>query len=288
MTHNTSLQVIEMASPIGNLDAYISFVHRLPILSVQEEHDLATRWIQKNDLKAAQQLVLAHLRFVVKIAKQYMGYGLALGDLIQEGNIGLMKAVKRFNTSFGVRLVAFAIHWIKAEIHEFILRNFRIAKIATTKAQRKLFFNLRRLKTHLNWLSSDEVNTISKELKVSPKTVTEMEARLNNADTPFNSLSQENEDEDFLAPEYYLSNPGEDPCQILENVNWQESSQEQLYVALQELDNRSQMILKKRWLAENKVTLEELATEFGISAERVRQLEQQAMAKIKIIMQRKN
>jgi RNA polymerase sigma-32 factor len=279
---NTSLQTFDIRLPISSLDAYISYVNQIPLLSQEEEHNLAIRLQAQNDLNAAKQLVLAHARYVVRVAKGYMGYGLPLGDLIQEGNIGLMKAVKRFNPARDVRLVTFAVHWIKSEIHEFILRNWRIVKIATTKAQRKLFFNLRSMKKRLGWFTNEEINAVAKDLGVKPETVREMEMRLNNADTSFDGYADEEEENSHTtAPAGYLEDHRYSPTETFEKTDGAEQPSNALHQALTQLDTRSQEILAARWLNEKKATLQELADKYRISAERVRQLEKNAMLKLK-------
>ncbi len=284
MTNETSLQAIQGQLALGSLDSYFAYVNRIPMLSQEEEYELALRLRQNNDLEAAKRLILPHLRYVAKIAKGYLGYGLPLADLIQEGNIGLMKAVKRFNPKMGTRLVTFAIHWIKAELHEFILKNWRIVKIATTKAQRKLFFNLRGLKKHLGWLSQDEVNEIAKDLKVKAEAVREMEMRLYQADTSYDGHADEDEESAMTLPAAYLCDPKASPALQLETENWTTQSNNALQEALQQLDPRSQEILQARWLDEDKATLQALANKYQISAERVRQLEQNAMLRLKELM----
>ncbi len=277
----TSLQVIEQLSPGRNVDAYVQTVSAIPILNADEERELAERLHYQSDLEAARQLVMSHLRFVVHIARSYSGYGLPLGDLIQEGNVGLMKAVKRFDPTMGVRLVSFAVHWIKAEMHEFILRNWRIVKIATTKAQRKLFFNLRSQKKKLSWMTNDEVNAIAEDLGVDAKVVRQMEGRLASTDTAFDAPVNEDEDSAYLSPSAYLEDHSADPAVQLEEANWEEDSQRRLLSAMNDLDERSRNILARRWLAEEKATLHELAAEYEVSAERIRQLEKNAMKKIR-------
>jgi len=277
---DTSLQTLDIRLPLGSLDAYISYVNQIPMLTQPEELDLATRLHSNQDLAAAKQLVLAHLRYVVRVAKGYKGYGLPLNDLVQEGNIGLMKAVKRFNPALGVRLVTFAMHWIKSEIHEFVLRNWRIVKVATTKAQRKLFFNLRTMKKHLGWLTQEEVDGIAKDLRVKPETVREMELRLSTMDAPFESHSDDEEDAHF-APAGYLEDHRFNPERQLENDDWSEQSHSALQNALTTLDERSQEILAARWLAEEKATLQDLADKYQVSAERIRQLEKNALQKLR-------
>jgi RNA polymerase sigma-32 factor len=283
LTHSTALVArpeLGLLGPIGSLDAYINAVQSLPVLSGEEERALAARFREANDLDAARRLVLSHLRFVVHIARGYIGYGLPLGDLVQEGNVGLMKAVKRFDPDVGVRLVSFAVHWIRAEIHEFVLRNWRLVKVATTKAQRKLFFNLRKMKRHLGWLSSEERAAVAADLGVSPAEVAEMEQRLYARDLSFDP-QPDADDEDAVAPVAYLPSPGSDPAQALAEDDWAEQAQERLAAALATLDARSQDILRKRWLEEPKQTLHELAATYGVSAERIRQLEANALKKLR-------
>lgn len=277
----TSLQVVEHLSPGRNVDAYVQTVSAIPILSAEEERELAERLHYQSDLEAARQLVMSHLRFVVHIARSYSGYGLPLGDLIQEGNVGLMKAVKRFDPTMGVRLVSFAVHWIKAEMHEFILRNWRIVKIATTKAQRKLFFNLRSQKKRLSWMTNEEVAAVAEDLGVDAKVVRQMEGRLASTDTAFDAPANEDEDSTYLSPSAYLEDHSADPALQLEEANWEENSQRRLLSAMDALDERSRNILARRWLAEEKATLHELAAEYNVSAERIRQLEKNAMKKIR-------
>ncbi len=269
-----------LAGPIGSLDAYVQAVNSIPVLGPAEEQALARRFHDQQDLDAARDLVLAHLRFVVHIARGYSGYGLPLGDLVQEGNVGLMKAVKRFDPRVGVRLVSFAVHWIRAEIHEFVLRNWRMVRVATTKAQRKLFFNLRRAKTNLGWLTRDETEAIARDLGVPAREVTEMEQRLAGHDVVFDPLP-DNEDESPVAPAYYLPAPDGDPAAALEADDWQEQSSERLRAALDRLDERSREIIQARWVIEKKATLQDLAERFGISAERVRQIEKQALSQLR-------
>lgn len=281
MVMGTQLSTMDLSLPIGSLDAYIHRIQQFPLLSAAEEHELAVSFKRDENLDAARRLVMAHLRFVVKIARGYLGYGLSLADLIQEGNVGLMKAVKRFDPEVGVRLVSFAVHWIKAEIHEFILRNWRIVKVATTKAQRKLFFNLRSAKKRLGWFKQQEVWDIADKLDVTPKNVVEMEARLHARDAAFDS-SDFGEDGDVLARS--LADASASPAQALENEDFRADNKARFYEAFTKLDSRSQTILQRRWLDEQKATLQELAQEFNVSAERIRQLEQQAMQKIKSAM----
>lgn len=275
----------ERSLSVGSLGAYINWVNQVPMLSQQEEMELAQQLKQHNDLAAARKLVMSHLRFVVKIARGYSGYGLPQADLIQEGNIGLMKAVKRFDPNVGVRLVSFAVHWIRAEIHEFVLRNWRIVKIATTKAQRKLFFNLRKHAKKRGWFSNDEVNAVAEQLNVSHKDVRQMEARLNNYDEAFDGSDDGDGSESgsgWSAPAYYLENKNNgNPETQLENSDWSNDQETRLYRALKTLDTRSQDILQQRWLNEQKATLHELAAKHSVSAERIRQLEQNAMSKIR-------
>lgn len=284
----TNVAKYEMAlAPIGNLDAYTSLVHTIPILTAEEEYDLATRLQQDGDLEAAQRLVLSHLRFVVRIAKGYSGYGLPVADLIQEGNIGLMKAVKRFNPEKGVRLVSFAVHWVRAEIHEYVIRNWRIVKIATTKAQRKLFFNLRSAKQRLGWLNQAEVEAVAEDLGVTPANVMEMERRLAQPDTSFDLPSDSSDDEEtHFSPVAYLSAPdNSDPSQQLEQDDYSDYQQQKLANALATLDDRSRDIISQRWLNEDdKTTLHTLADQYQVSAERIRQIENNAMKKLKKIM----
>lgn len=274
-----ALQLMSNTLPIGSLEAYIQRVNSTPILTLEEEQDLTRRFYYEQDLEAARELITAHLRFVVKVARNYLGYGLPHADLIQEGNIGLMKAVKRFNPEMGVRLVSFAIHWIKAEIHEYILRNWRIVKVATTKAQRKLFFNLRKATKQLNWFTDEEAHAVAKELNVSPEDVRTMESRMSAHDEAFDSFPDDNEDSNW-SPENYLEDQ-RDPAFLLESKNWSEDREGRLHDALASLDDRSRDILFQRWLAEEKATLHDLAAKYNISAERVRQIEQNAMDKIK-------
>ncbi len=270
-----------LAGPVGSLDAYIQAVGSVPVLSKDEEQALARRFRDEDDLDAARSLVLAHLRFVVHIAKGYMGYGLALNDLIQEGNVGLMKAVKRFDPDVGVRLVSFAVHWIRAEIHEFVLRNWRVVKVATTKAQRKLFFNLRRSKKSLSWLSAEETEAVAKDLGVSPTEVTEMEKRLAARDSTFDLPV---DDEDVYTPAHYLPSPDADPALLVEGADWEQETSDRLVDALNTLDERSRNILEERWLSEEKTTLQELADQYGVSAERIRQIESAAIRKLQAQM----
>lgn len=281
----TSLQVIDNLSPGQNLDAYVQTVTAIPVLSAEEERSLADRLHFDGDVEAARRLVMSHLRFVVHVARTYSGYGLPLGDLIQEGNVGLMKAVKRFDPTMGVRLVSFAVHWVKAEMHEFILRNWRIVKVATTKAQRKLFFNLRSKKKSLGWMTNDEVNAIAEDLGVEAKTVRQMEGRMASVDTAFDAPEGADDEQAAWAPAHYLEDKSADPSTLLEDANWEEDSQRRLMGAMANLDDRSKDILARRWLNDDKATLHELAAEYGVSAERIRQLEKNAMKKIRVSME---
>jgi RNA polymerase sigma-32 factor len=274
-----------LPQPTGNLEQYIQSVRSIPILTAEEERGLALRLRDQNDLAAAQQLVLSHLRFVVHVARGYNGYGLPLGDLIQEGSIGLMKAVKRFDPEMGVRLVSFAVHWIRAEIHEYILRNWRIVKVATTKAQRKLFFNLRGAKKRLGWFSREEVDAVAKDLGVSPESVLEMESRLSGQDLSFDPGTEADEEERGRAPVAYLATQAPDPAETLESDDWEDSNHLRLQEALEKLDDRSRDIVRERWLADSKSTLHELADRYGVSAERIRQLESNAMKKLRGVME---
>ncbi len=273
-----------LAGPVGSLDAYMQAVSGIPVLSREEEQDLARRFRQLNDLDAARQLVISNLRFVVHIAKGYSGYGLPVADLIQEGNVGLMKAVKRFDPEVGVRLVSFAVHWIRAEIHEFVLRNWRLVKVATTKAQRKLFFNLRKTRKHLGWMSEDERHAIATDLGVSKKDVVEMEKRLTSRDLAFDLGDNEDDERTSFAPAAYLPSPDADPAETLEEHDFQQDSRAKLAAGLATLDERSRDILKRRWLAESKETLQTLAAEYGVSAERIRQIENNAIRKLRSSM----
>lgn len=268
-----------LAGPLGSLDAYIQAVGSVPSLSQEEEQELATRLREDGDLDAARQLVLAHLRFVVHIASGYRGYGLPMADLIQEGNVGLMKAVKRFDPEVGVRLVTFAVHWIRAEIHEFILRNWRLVKVATTKAQRKLFFNLRKLKKRLGWMSPDEQQAVAEYLGVKPEEVAEMEMRLAGQDITFDPPTSDSEEQTY-SPSQYLPSSDLDPAAELEEADTMERASEQLAEALAGLDERSRDIITSRRLVEKKATLHELADRYGVSAERIRQIENQALKQL--------
>ncbi|WP_043529250.1 RNA polymerase sigma factor RpoH [Litchfieldella xinjiangensis] len=278
---STRLQPVGQLSPGHDLNGYIQAVNGIPVLTAEEERELAFRLHEQSDLEAARRLVMSHLRFVVHIARSYSGYGLPQADLIQEGNVGLMKAVKRFDPTQGVRLVSFAVHWIKAEIHEYVLRNWRIVKIATTKAQRKLFFNLRSAKKRLAWLNNDEVEAIAKDLDVKPEIVRDMEGRLSAYDAGFDASPSDDDESSYQAPVHFLEDVRYDPAVQLEDSDWEEDSSRRLQVALESLDDRSRDILQRRWLNEPKATLHELADVYGVSAERIRQLEKNAMNKIK-------
>ena len=268
-------------SPGGDLNAYVSVVNSLPILTLEEEQEFARRFYYESDLDAARSLVLSHLRFVVHLARSYSGYGLPLGDLIQEGNVGLMKAVKRFDPERGVRLVSFAVHWIKAEMHEFILRNWRIVKTATTKAQRKLFFNLRSAKSRLGWLTKDETESVARDLGVSPEEVNRMEGRLWASDIAFDVPAGDDSEEHSAHPADYLSDADQNPESLVADKDFDSAWQADLVQAMGKLDGRSREILQRRWLADSKATLHELAAEYGVSAERIRQLEANAMKKLR-------
>jgi RNA polymerase sigma-32 factor len=274
---------LALAGPLGSLDAYLERVSRIPVLSREDERALAERFRSEDDLDAARELVLSHLRFVVHIARGYSGYGLPIGDLIQEGNVGLMKAVKRFDPSLNVRLVSFAVHWIRAEIHEYVLRNWRLVKIATTKAQRKLFFNLRRLKKNLSWLTAEETAAVARDLGVSPGEVTEMEKRLAARDLSFDP-APEADDEELYSPAAYLPAPDADPAEQVEDAESADDSSERLRGALSRLDARSRDIVQRRWISEDKATLHELAGKYGVSAERIRQIESSALGKLRGMM----
>ncbi|MCW8963795.1 MAG: RNA polymerase sigma factor RpoH [Gammaproteobacteria bacterium] len=276
---NTKLTMPSMA---GSLDQYIHSAYNIPVLTAEQEHELAVKFHNENDLDAARELVMAHLRFVVHIARGYNGYGLALNDLIQEGNVGLMKAVKRFDPMVGVRLVSFAVHWIRAEIHEFVLKNWRIVKVATTKSQRKLFFNLRSKKKRMGWMNQQEVENIASELGVKPEVVLEMEKRLSAHDSTFDAPVDDNDDDAWKSPAAYLQDhDAVDPAKALESADWETRQTANLANALASLDERSQDILRRRWLGDDKATLHELADEYQVSAERIRQIEAAAMKKMK-------
>jgi len=270
-----------LTGAVGSLDHYIQAANSVPMLSVQEEYDLATRLREHDDIEAARALVLAHLRFVVHIARGYIGYGLPLGDLIQEGNVGLMKAVKRFDPNVGVRLVSFAVHWIRAEIHEYVLKNWRLVKVATTKAQRKLFFNLRKAKKHLGWLSREETRAVALDLGVTEREVTEMEQRLSGHDMSFDPGPSDEED---YSPSAYLPSADSDPALTIEQDDWDDTTQDRLGGALEKLDERSRDIIARRWLTDRKATLHDLAAEYDVSAERIRQIEASAITKLRALM----
>ncbi len=279
------LMPLSLSAPGANLGAYISTVNQIPILTAEQEKELADRYYYDQDLDAAKMLVMSHLRFVVHIARSYAGYGLPQGDLIQEGNLGLMKAVKRFDPNMGVRLVSFAVHWIKAEIHEYVIRNWRIVKIATTKAQRKLFFNLRSLKKSSKKLTLAEAQSIANDLNVTAEQVLEMEGRLTAYDAAFEAQGEDDDDHStYVAPALYLEDNRYDPARLVEEEDYEEQSNNALHSAMEQLDDRSRNILQRRWLDDDKSTLHELAAEYNVSAERIRQLEKNAMDKIKVAM----
>ena len=280
-----TMQDLDLAGPVGSLGAYIQGVGGIAVLSKEDEQALARRFRDEDDLEAARELVMAHLRFVVHIAKGYTGYGLPIGDLIQEGNVGLMKAVKRFDPDFDVRLVSFAVHWIRAEIHEFVLRNWRIVKVATTKAQRKLFFNLRKSKKSLSWLSHDETLAVAKDLGVKPAEVTEMERRLSARDPGFDPLPDSRDDDRAFSPAAYLPTQNADPALLVEKTDWNDDATSRMREALTTLDDRSRDILESRWLTEEKQTLHKLADVYGVSAERIRQIEAAAIKKLGVAME---
>ncbi|EKD69821.1 MAG: hypothetical protein ACD_46C00722G0004 [uncultured bacterium] len=282
---NTALLKADIRLPVSSLEAYLHHINQIPMLTQEEEYDLAKRLQKNNEIAAAKRLIMSHLRYVASVAKGYLGYGLPLADLIQEGNIGLMKAVRRFNPDVGVRLVTFAMHWIKAEIHEYILRNWRIVKVATTKAQRKLFFNLRNLKKRLGWMTQQEVDQIASDLKVKPETVREMEMRLANSDTAFDG-HDDDDDEHGFTPAGFLEDHRYNPAQQLEQTNWTEQSTDSIHQALEQLDERSQEIIRTRWLDEKKLTLQDLANQYQVSAERIRQLEKNAMKKLRAAVEK--
>ena len=275
---------LPIPSAMGSLEAYIGAVHQIPVLSVEDEQRLAHRLREDNDIAAAQELILSHLRFVIHVARGYSGYGLQIGDLIQEGNIGLMKAVKRFDPTVGVRLVSFAVHWIRAEMHEFIIKNWRIVKVATTKSQRKLFFNLRKSKKRLGWLNAEEVRAVAADLNVSEREVMEMESRLSGRDIGFDAPADEDDDHAPPSPAAYLMADGEDPSQAYERADGEDHQLALLREGMAKLDARSRDIIKRRWLdADSKLTLQELADEYGVSAERIRQIEANALKKMKAL-----
>ena len=270
-----------LTGPVGSLEAYVERVSGIPMLSREQEFELARRFREHQDLDAARDLVLSHLRFVVHIARGYMGYGLPVGDLIQEGNVGLMKAVKRFDPDMGVRLVSFAVHWIRAEIHEYVIRNWRLVRIATTKAQRKLFFNLRRMKKNLAWLTDDETRAVAGELGVAPQEVRDMEQRLSARDLSFDPAPDADEEETTASPSLYLPSPEADPAAVIEREQWEGAVSGSLATAIEALDARSREVIRARWLAEDKRTLQDLADQYGVSAERIRQIESAALAKLR-------
>lgn len=285
MSTGKELQAIDPTTPGRDLTAYIASVNSIAVLTPEQERELANQYYYDDNVDAARQLVMAHLRFVVHMAKTYSGYGLSQADLIQEGNVGLMKAVKRFNPEVGVRLVSFAVHWVKAEMHEYILRNWRIVKVATTKAQRKLFFNLRSSKKRLGWLNNEETEAVAEDLGVDAKVVRQMEGRMSAYDTSFDGEPDSDDDAVYRAPAYYLEDQSSDLALNVEDAEWEEVTNTSLQLAMAELDDRSQDILKSRWLSDEKSTLHDLADKYGISAERIRQLEKNAMNKIKVHME---
>ncbi|RUO78684.1 RNA polymerase sigma factor RpoH [Pseudidiomarina taiwanensis] len=287
MSTDMSSMALAVPQSSGSLESYIQSVNRIPMLSAEEERELAERLVGENDLEAARQLIMSHLRFVVHVARGYSGYGLPQADLIQEGNVGLMKAVRRFDPTVGVRLVSFAVHWIKAEIHEYVLKNWRMVKVATTKAQRKLFFNLRKMKKRLGWFTDEEVNTVAETLGVSVSEVKEMEARMSAHDQAFELSSDDDDARDggTYSPAQYLEDKRSDVAESIENEQWESHTQQRLLAAIRTLDERSQDIVRARWLdEENKTTLQELADKYQVSAERVRQLEANAMKKLRLAM----
>ncbi|CAI8153663.1 RNA polymerase sigma factor RpoH [Pseudidiomarina mangrovi] len=286
---STEMTSMALALPqsSGSIEAYVQSVNRIPMLTAEQERELAERLVEQDDLEAARQLIMSHLRFVVHVARSYSGYGLPQADLIQEGNIGLMKAVRRFDPSMGVRLVSFAVHWIKAEIHEYVLKNWRMVKIATTKAQRKLFFNLRKMKSRLGWFTPEEVNTVAETLGVSTSDVLEMEARMSSYDQAFELSSDDDDSRESnnYSPAQYLEDKRSDLAEEIENEQWEAQTQQRLFAAINTLDERSQDILRSRWLDDNsKTTLQDLADKYQVSAERVRQLEANAMKKLRNAM----
>ena len=272
---------MQLAVPTGNISGYITTANRVPMLTAEEERALAIDLQENGNVDAARKFILPHLRFVIHVARGYSGYGLNIADLIQEGNIGLMKAVKRFDPNVGVRLVSFAVHWIRAEMHEFILKNWRIVKVATTKAQRKLFFNLRKNKKRLGWFTNDEVQTVATALGVKPETVLEMETRLSSRDMAFDGYSDDDDDSYYVAPSQFLEDMSDEPSKVLEAADWSDHNNKRLANALGTLDDRSRDILNSRWLGEKKLTLHDLADRYSISAERIRQLEKAAMQKMR-------
>lgn len=281
MTQALTLRGQTLPSPVGSLESYIHAIHAIPVLEAEEERELATSLRRDNNLEAARQLILHNLRFVVKVARGYNGYGLPLSDLVQEGNVGLMKAVKRFDPEMNVRLISFAVHWIRAEIHEFILRNWKIVKVATTKAQRKLFFNLRSSKARLGWLSNDQAQEVANDLGVTKADVLEMEQRLGSQDVSFDLSNDQDDDERSYSPSQYLAAESADPADALEAEEWETYTHSRFEAALANLDARSKDILVSRWLAEEKATLQDLADKYSVSAERIRQLENVAVKKLR-------
>jgi RNA polymerase sigma-32 factor len=277
----TNLLALNALSPGGDLHAYVRTISAFPVLTAAEERELAEKFYYEDDLQAARKLVLCHLRFVAHLARSYQGYGLSQADLIQEGNVGLMKAVKRFNPEVGVRLVSFAVHWIKAEMHEFILRNWRIVKVATTKAQRKLFFNLRSSKKRLSWLTPEETTAVAADLGVSEQEVTRMEGRMASSDMAFDGFADDHDDDSIASPARFLAAPQADPAELVEAQDWRADSSGKLFAALCDLDPRSRDVIERRWLADTKTTLHDLAGEYEVSAERIRQIEKTAMKKLK-------
>ncbi|PID49574.1 MAG: RNA polymerase sigma factor RpoH [Proteobacteria bacterium] len=282
MTNALVLRGQGLPVPVGNLESYIHAIHAIPVLSAEDERELADDLFYNQNLEAARKLILHNLRFVVKVARGYSGYGLPLSDLVQEGNVGLMKAVKRFDPEMNVRLISFAVHWIRAEIHEYILRNWRIVKVATTKAQRKLFFNLRSSKSRLGWLSNDQAEEVANDLGVSKADVLEMEQRLGSQDIAFDLAVDQDEDEAAYSPSQYLAAEAADPADALENAEWEDYTRHRFASALERLDERSRDILASRWLVEQKATLQDLAEKYNVSAERIRQLENAAVKKLKL------
>ena len=281
---STDLQPIELTTPGKDIESYLSCVHSIPILTIEQEKELANKLYENDDLEAARQLVLSHLRFVVHISRSYNGYGLPLADIIQEGNVGLMKAVDRFDPTKGVRLVSFAVHWIKAEIHEYILKNWRLVKIATTKAQRKLFFNLRRKKKTLDWLTKDEAEKIADDLNVEVKDVLHMENRLSSNDSSFDGPTDTDDDEKIMSPSQYLEDKRFDPAIMVEADEVEDHNRGELFAALEILDERSKDIINRRFLLDDKITLQDLASEYKVSAERIRQIENGALKKLRAAM----
>ena len=280
----TDVLAINALAPGRDLDAYLNTISAFPVLSAEDEKVLAERFYYDNDLEAARELVLCHLRFVVHLARSYRGYGLSEADLIQEGNVGLMKAVKRFNPEVGVRMISFAVHWIKAEMHEFILKNWRIVKVATTKAQRKLFFNLRSSKKRLGWLTQEETRAVAEELGVSEQEVTRMEGRLASSDITFEAPAGADDEDGPVAPVHYLASSVADPADLVSEADWQSDHSDKLHHALIELDERSRDVIQQRWLSDDKTTLQVLAEDYGVSAERIRQIEKNAMKKLKLAL----